>query len=178
MTVDTDSWDTTKVIQDSLSPEIKLLFAQFLGEEYIQVERASDGVGLQWSGNVAVSQCVKLAHESLREQASSSLRCVSYVSIPSDPTLEELPTPDMEQLVESRGAEITWLSAGYENCVVGWRGARRKLVTDSVSHREIAFSAETTNPQRLFDYIGKTATPQVISALRMSTQPLLNALDL
>lgn len=178
MTIETNSWLTTRVTQESRVPEINLLFAQFPGEEYLQVERAIDGVGVMWSGNVAVAQCVNLAHESLREQARSSERCVSYLSIPSEPALDELSTPELEQLLASRGTEVSWLSAGYESCVIGWREAQRKLVSDSIRHREIAFSAETTSPQRLLDFIGKTATQQVATALQRSAQPLIDALDL
>lgn len=172
MILSTDCWETTQVIQDSLLPETKLLFAQFDNQEYLQVEKDSNHIGIQWSGAVAVGDCVRIARETLNDQVFTRGFGKSHLRMIGDKETVDMGTTEALDFVSTRGEDVDFVTLSYELCAITWLSSALKLKTDTVPHTEISYGAKTTNLPKLVEFMRRTATPHVAHALKQSTQPL------
>lgn len=177
MAVNTEIWNPTRVDQESVIPELNLLFAQFPGDEYVHVEAEKDGFSLMWSGKTNIKETILLSHDILPKYTGSN-DCTSRIKLKNGEEFDDVDTRHAEQMVlGSAAARFAYFEGGYTESIIAWRSPQIKMKTDTMPHIEISLNARNVDLPRIVRFIGRTGTGRISEALQRSTQPLSSALE-
>ncbi|MES2876066.1 MAG: hypothetical protein V4678_01210 [Patescibacteria group bacterium] len=168
------TWETVR-IKDEPSPgfeEMDLLYAEFVGEEYVHFEIDENGQSVMWStAEDLVSYIEKV--RGIMGRPSDDKKLSSLARFNDGTKFEDTPEK-VEAEVLQRPDEVAVYEGGYEDCVIVWTRPKVKMKDGSIAHSEAVIHGENVGRERLLALLSRTATSRVVEAIESDESPIVS----
>ncbi|MBF4163661.1 hypothetical protein [Nocardioides acrostichi] len=147
-------------------------YYEFANEEYFHIEVDDDGAVVLWSSDLTADAAVSIVEKFL---GHPTVDCHGFLVSTSGVGVDEASPRVIDQVKKDPG-KFRMLSIGFDDCIVTWRRAQKKMATHKVPHIELSYSARDVNTKILLELMRGTGSENVRSALAKGGWDLIQSL--